>query len=183
MIIAHDVYLADIVQKSLPGTEDVIEGVADALGTHIRQLLSLALEFCTFQGDLFEASTIKAEQATKKRKDAERRSKLGDWGFASEEDVEGARSLFGLTDESKLKEATVISDEFNRGTRRLLTCLKEISHGKPSRTAVLRSPTSTTDSASAMSSAVYRDQFDLDSLQFLSFQLDYSGFYDLENII
>jgi hypothetical protein len=46
--------------------------------------------------------------ATEKLKEAERRSKQGDWGFASETDVKEAKTFFGLTDPTKMNHVIAI---------------------------------------------------------------------------
>ena len=174
-ILAHDAYLADIVQKSLLGNDDNDDAVAEALGLQLRSLLTLALEFCTFQEQLFRIAIQQAEMATKKRKEAERRSKQGDWGFVSEKDVKEAKTFFGLTDPLKMSHVIGIGEDFNQSTQQLLTSIHEISHGKTSTMNSTRSP-STSDS---ISTAMHRDQFNHDSLNSLTFQLDYSSFYNV----
>ena len=174
-ILAHDAYLADIVQKSLLGNGDNDDTVAEALGLQLQTLLAIALEFCNFQQTLFRIAIKQAERATEKLKEAERRSKQGDWGFASEKDVKEAKTFFGLTDPSKMGHVVAIGKEFNRTMGHLLTSIHEISHGKTGAVNSIWSPTST----DSRSHSVQRDQFNHESLNSLAFQLDYNSFYNV----
>ena len=207
IVHAHDAYLADIVQKSLLGgtndddddddadnnnniasasasaalnleDEDGAGSVAEALGVQLQTLLRLALEFCTFQKELFQDAIQQAERATEKFKEADRRLKQGSWGFRSEMDVKEAKTFFGLTDERKLKNVMTMEHKFHKSTGQFLTYIHQISHGTSDMAAMdnfMRSP-STSDSVSTM---VLRDQFSHDSLNSLTFQLDYSSFYNV----
>lgn len=174
-IVAHDAYLADIVQKSLLGNSDNDDSVTEALGLQLQTLLALSLEFCNFQETLFRIAIQQAETATKKLKEAERRSKQGDWGFTSEKDVKEAKTFFGLTDPTKMGHVVAIGTEFNQTMGHLLTSIQEISHGKS--TASIWSPTS----SDSVSYSVQRDQFNHESLNSLAFQMDYNSFYNVGN--
>ena len=185
IVQAHDAYLADIVQKSLLGddhdgnNEDMEEDVvAEALGIQLQTLLKLALEFCTFQKQLFQDAIQQAERATEKLKEADRRLKQGNWGFGSEMDVKEAKTFFGLTDEGKLKNVMTMEKDFHRSTGQFLTYIHQISHITTASAfgdTRTRSP-STNDSVSTL---VLRDQFSHDALNSLTFQLDYSSFYNV----
>lgn len=191
IIQAHDAYLADIVQKSLLGDDDDHDGtstannnedeedvVAEALGIQLQTLLKLALEFCTYQKQLFHDAIQQAERATEKLKEADRRLKEGHWGFGSERDVKEAKTFFGLTDEGKLRSVITMEKDFHRSTGQFLTYIHQISHGTTASAfgdTITRSP-STNDSVSTF---VRRDQFSHDALNSLTFQLDYSSFYNV----
>jgi gamma-tubulin complex component 3 len=178
-ILAHDAYLEDIVQKSLLGSDDMDDAIAEGLSLQLQMLLRLALEFCTFQEELFRTAIRQAERATEKRKEAERRSKLGDWGFASEQDVQEAKTFFGLTDAAKMTQVQGLGREFNEGTHDLLTQLHMISHGRSAGAAGSPTPRSVVSTSESISTSMNRDHFNHDSLHFLMFQLDYSGFYNV----
>lgn len=167
-IDAHDTYLADIIHKSLIGSDEN-DATDQDLGLELRTLLRLVLEFCTFQQDLFQTATQQAERATEKRKEAERRSTQGDWGFVSEQDVRDAKTFFGLTDPARMKQVTSIGRAFNQHTAQLLTRLHEMSNGYAA--------SKIGSSADSVSTGHNRDRLNHDSLQFLTFQLDYSEFY------
>ncbi|KAI2501089.1 gamma-tubulin complex component 3 [Fragilaria crotonensis] len=155
--------------------EDEEDVVAEALGIQLQTLLTLALEFCTYQKQLFHDAIQQAERATEKLKEADRRLKEGHWGFGSERDVKEAKTFFGLTDEGKLRSVITMEKDFHRSTGQFLTYIHQISHGTTASAfgdTITRSP-STNDSVSTF---VRRDQFSHDALNSLTFQLDYSSF-------
>jgi len=173
LIQAHDDYLDEIVQMSLLFDEDG----DTALGLHLHSLLNLALKFCTIQQNLIVVATKQVEKATELMREAERRTKQGEWGFTSPENDETER-FFGLTDPYQLEQVVDISEEFHQSTEQLLTCLHEISHGKSGTLTWSSMNSFLTDNSTTMSSSAYREQINTDSLQFLTFQLDFSGYYD-----
>eukprot|EP00547_Thalassionema_nitzschioides_P000280 CAMPEP_0194215716 /NCGR_PEP_ID=MMETSP0156-20130528/17725_1 /TAXON_ID=33649 /ORGANISM="Thalassionema nitzschioides, Strain L26-B" /LENGTH=758 /DNA_ID=CAMNT_0038944313 /DNA_START=45 /DNA_END=2318 /DNA_ORIENTATION=+ len=178
LIQAHDEYLNEIIQMSLLFNED-----GDAsLGLQLNCLLSLVLKFCTIQRDIFSSATKKVEEATKLLKQAEQRTKQGEWGFTSPTENDETEEFFGLSDPIQLTEVIDLSDEFYLATQRLLKRLHEITHGiSGARQSSMRSPTDDNDSDTMFSSAARHDQLNVDSLQFLTFQLDFSGFYKLDD--
>eukprot|EP00546_Thalassionema_frauenfeldii_P000737 CAMPEP_0178931292 /NCGR_PEP_ID=MMETSP0786-20121207/21830_1 /TAXON_ID=186022 /ORGANISM="Thalassionema frauenfeldii, Strain CCMP 1798" /LENGTH=548 /DNA_ID=CAMNT_0020608155 /DNA_START=786 /DNA_END=2429 /DNA_ORIENTATION=+ len=175
LIQAHDDYLKEIIQMSLLFNES-----GDAsLGSQLYCLLSLVLKFCTLQRYLFSTTTKKVEKATSLLRQAEQRSNQGEWGFTSPAENDETERFFGLSDSTQLMQVINLSDEFYLATQGLLERLHEITHGISGTT--LSSSKLSSDSNNSVgkiiSPTVQHDQLNIDSLQFLTFQLDFSGFY------
>lgn len=170
VIQAHDRYINGVLRKSLFGQHMD----ADASETP-RLLLSLADVFCTYQQQLFDQALEAAERASRKRREAEERVTQGEWGFQSEKEMKEEESFFGLADDSKLDAADRISENFSELIVEMLNALDRKLNGSPvwDETSSLATPLYSVGDRAMQ----HEDKDDLDSLRFLTFQLDHNGFY------
>ena len=174
IIKAHNFYLSNITRNSLlPEGNDLGEAPSTS-GTELQSLLALVLRFCEFQDTTFSEAIAAAERATEKRREAERRSRAGEWGFSSEEELDETQSFFGLTEESKMAQVVKMAEEFKLSTTNFLDGLLQMVNGSVSTDIVaVESGSHTTGGDTNVNH---------DFLQFLTFQLDYSRFYDVQKI-
>jgi len=174
VIAAHDRYLNGIFRKSLLRPE--ASGENSILGEQLKELLRLSGEFCQYQQTLFGEALQAADRAALKRREAEQRLKEGGWGFHSEQEISEEETFFGLANTSKLEEADRLSEEFNKLIVKLLKALDNKLHGGHVSTMLL-DVTSPATPSPGEKAASDEDQDDLDSLRFLTFQLDHNNYY------
>lgn len=172
IVQAHDRYLNGICRKSLlRPSKDFGENID--VGQQLSVLLRLSNEFCWYQETLFGDAQQAADRAFQKRQEAEQRLTEGQWGFHSEEERTEEESFFGLANISKLEEVDRLAEVFNRQILRLIRVLDSKVNGAPAsaadKTPVTPSKNEAFDSTD--------DQEDLDSLRFLTFQLDHNCYY------
>jgi gamma-tubulin complex component 3 len=175
IIAAHDNYLEDIFRKSL--LAELI--TADALPAKIEHLLKLSASFCSLQDAYFTDALDASERANERRREAEKRAELGQWGFDSERELHEEETFFGLTDKTKMASVHHISKEFSEQMTELLGRLDQIVSG-PKTVAGPETESLMSPAMSLMSDIgplSKQNQLDHDSLRFLSRQLDYSDFY------
>jgi len=181
IISAHNLFLKGIIRKGLLNRSE--EG-GENLSRQIKTLLGLSLRFCKFQEQLFNQALEAVDRSAEKRRVAEMRIKDGEWGFVSEREVADEVTFFGLVDQTRLDEVNAIYDKFNAGTLELMEELDGIINGKdsthasapgtpsrPEQTTIVRKHERTTNA--------YLEA-NHDSLRFLTFQLDYSSFYNAQ---
>ena len=173
IIQAHDDYINGICRRSLFESQD------DGLGKQIQRLLALSNEFCDYQIHLFDEALQAADRASEKRKQAEVRMTQGDWGFESEADVLEEETFFGLSDSFKLQDLDKLSAGFNDQVLRFLRTLDKRLNGSTMLTGQEQETTPASMGQASHKSSVERD--DLDSLRFLSFQLDHNSFYESQD--
>jgi gamma-tubulin complex component 3 len=170
VVHAHEEYLNGICRKSL--LRSTVE--EDALGKHVKGLLRLSYEFCTYQQDLFGLALEFAEVAAGKRREAEERQDQCDWGFIDKTEMTEEETFFGLSDASRLHELDVLSDVFHDRIQVLIAGIERKLDG--GHVSEPRDPlTPTTGVLEIQDNADDRD--DLDSLRFLKFQLDQNAYY------
>jgi len=177
VIAAHDKYIDEIVIKSLLDTlGDHEENRGDnELGLQLRKVLSIAYKFCKTHEKIFSDATRSIEKAAEKRRGAERRSTEGMWGFDNvDPDVDGYY-FYNLSDDKVLKEIISISEQFEGHHRSFLAKLYEKVNGIKIE-AKIASPIQTPSlfKSNDSESLIQSD----DSLRFLTFRLDFSGFYN-----
>lgn len=174
IIAAHDAYLASICRKSLLRINKESTGERD-LGQELHALLGLVGEFCSYQELLFGDALQAADRAAQKRRKAEQSSTRGSWGFKDEIERSEEETCFGLADETKLNELDRLSKAFNSNVVDYLNALDEKLNGS----AVASCGDSITMFASQQVSDTEEQQNDLESLRFLTFQLDHNQYYGL----
>jgi hypothetical protein len=129
------------------------------------------------------------ERATEKRRAAEQRLKEGKWGFSTEEEFEEEESFFGLTDTVVAEEADRILQDFNQKTKLLLEGLYGVVDGASAAPSIESMSPAVTPSSHSKAAKVrstwtsaepesVAEPCDHDSLRFLTFQLDFSGYYN-----
>ena len=191
VIDAHRHYLTEVVRKSLltSVTGSRATESEQILAARLHELLMIAKAFCELQERLFSDALGAVERATEKRRAAEQRLKEGKWGFSTEEEFEEEESFFGLTDVAVAEEADRILKDFNEKTKLLLEGLYGVVNGVTAAPSIeSMSPAVTPSSHSkaakvrstwtSIESQVVAEPFDHDSLRFLTFQLDFSGYYN-----
>jgi gamma-tubulin complex component 3 len=183
VIGAHDSYLTSLCRKSLLPTKEVEDAATTEdsldLGGKVDNLLLLVAEFCSYQEDLFGDALEAAERATEKRREAENRLKHGEWGFQSEKEVAEEESFFGLADAAKLTDLDRLSAQFDAQIVDLLEALDAKLNVSPSPPILEDRPPLTPTVASQDRFEPADDEGDLESLRFLSFQLDHNSYYGL----
>lgn len=194
VIAAHDAYLKGICHQSLllttnkePSSSASSSGSSNLLGdlaTQLGELLHLANEFSLFQQRLFGEAQQAADRAEWKRKDAEERSKGGQWGFISNSQEE--ESFFGLAETSCIQNVDRLSTAFHEHMVQLLKELDKVVNGGPpmgdydvNAAAAITTPTDAPIMRSNISAAPDEqdDHQDLGSLRFLMVQLDHNNYY------
>ena len=179
IIRAHNSYLSVIRRKSLLPDKKWKDGQVSP-GTELQTLLSMVRRCCEFQERTFTDAIAAAERATEKRREAERRTNAGDWGFSSSDDLKDEQTFFGLTEANKMDQVLKIANEFKDGTFAFLERLSRIVNG----TASAVDPTSTPSSPGGDSASqnTMESQSNHDFFQFLAFQMDYnSSYYDMQS--
>lgn len=191
VIDAHRQYLAGVVRKSLltSVTESRATESEKILAARLHELLMIAKAFCELQKRLFTDALGAVERATEKRRAAEQRLKEGKWGFSTEEEFEEEESFFGLTDAVVAEEADRILQHFNQKTKLLLEGLYGVVDGASAAPSIESMSPAVTPSSHSKAAKVrstwtsaepesVAEPFDHDSLRFLTFQLDFSGYYN-----
>jgi gamma-tubulin complex component 3 len=191
VIDAHRLYLTGVVRKSLltSVTGSRATESEKVLSARLHELLTIAKAFCELQERLFSKALSAVERATEKRRDAEERLKEGKWGFSTEEDFQEEESFFGLTDTAIAHTADRILQDFTEKTKLLLEGLHGVVNGvssaapsiesmSPAVTPSSHSKASKVRSTWTIEAEADSEPFDHDSLRFLTFQLDFSGFYN-----
>ena len=178
IIGAHDRYLDDIIHKSLLSKSNEA-GVM--LSTQINNLLALSLLFCQFQENVFNQALEAADRSAEKRRMAEGRMKDGEWGFESEQELAEENTFFGLVDKARFDEVNAIYDEFHAGTLELMGGLEVAINGKG--VVIMEEPGSPPTRDQSLVPRATKEHFESnhDSLRFLTFQLDYSSFYNTQS--
>ena len=178
IIGAHDRYLDDIIHKSLLSKSNEA-GVM--LSTQINNLLALSLLFCQFQENVFNQALEAADRSAEKRRMAEGRMKDGEWGFESEQELAEENTFFGLVDKARFDEVNAIYDEFHASTLELMGGLEVAINGKG--VVIMEEPgcPSTRDQSLVPRATKEHFESNHDSLRFLTFQLDYSSFYNTQS--
>jgi gamma-tubulin complex component 3 len=179
VVQAHDRYLNGICRKSLLQPSKVFGDKID-LGQQLSVLLRLSNEFSSYQEKLFGDAQEAADRASAKRQEAEERLKEGGWGFKTEQEVSEEESFFGLADVSKLHEVDRLAEAFNQQVLTLLRVLDSKVNGGPA--TAIDTPPATPIPVHLMHRqgegiGSTDDQDDLDSLRFLTLQLDHNDFY------
>jgi gamma-tubulin complex component 3 len=180
VIDAHQIYLQDIVRKCWMLRTDSSANTDSSITSTIsttdidskakrqwKKLLCLVNEFCAFQEEIFTESLQAAQFASEKRREADKR-KDGNWVFQQEATEE--ETFFFLADTSKLLSVIRMSEAFHQGVTDLLASL----HSK------INSPgdqLADDYEQGGSNSGLCEGQTDLDSLRFLTFQLDCNNYY------
>ena len=174
VITSHNEYLDEIVIKSLLSETLQEQGETYKLGRQLRKVLTMAYKFCKSHERIFSEALKSIDTSTAKRRNAERRTLVGKWGFDSMDvDVEGSSKFFNLSDEVHLVEIETISHEFDSSLQDLLSMLNEkINSSIPSRED-FSSPSKTPKAFIADRVLASNN----DSLRFLMFRLDFSDYY------
>jgi gamma-tubulin complex component 3 len=190
VIDAHRQYLTGIVRKSLLTSAERSRATEPekALALRLHELLMIAKAFCEFQERLFTEALDAVERATEKRRVAEERMKEGKWGFSTEDEFKEEESFFGLTDASIAEQADHILEDFNSKTELLLEGLHGVVNGvsaapsiesmSPAVTPSSHSKANVRSTWTTIDPEAESAPFDHDSLRFLTFQLDFSGYYN-----
>jgi gamma-tubulin complex component 3 len=175
VIDAHDRYLDGIVRKSLLRMDGEDE---NPLADQVQMLLGISSEFCDLQEVLFHEALLAADVAAEKRVEAERRTKQGNWGFDSQQDITEGESFFGLAKRDTLYEVMRAHQAFNVNTLELIRLLNEKVNGDPEEFAGRGDPNNTlsSDAPAARRFADFMED-DLDPQRFLTSQLDHNNFY------
>ncbi len=177
VILSHNEYLDEILAKGLFGGQQQRQGEMniDQIERQVRMVLTATFRFCKIHERIFSKALDTIGKAGEKRRGAERRTKAGKWGFESfDPDVEG-HNFYNLADEGRLEEVESISEEFDISLRNLLSMLANKINGNVVRDVDVSSP-----SPSRAPVPVEADRMlasNNDSLRFLTFRLDFSGFY------
>ncbi len=176
VILSHNEYLDEILAKGLlSGQQRQGEMNINQIERQVRMVLTAAFRFCKIHERIFSKALDTIGKADEKRRGAERRTKAGKWGFESfDPDVEG-HNFYNLADEGRLEEVESISEEFDISLRNLLSMLANKINGNVVRDVDVSSP-----SPSRAPVPVEADRMlasNNDSLRFLTFRLDFSGFY------
>lgn len=163
VILAHNSYLSEIVEKSLLlGNR---EDQSPTLETLLQKLLSIALRFGKFQDHIFTNSLTGLDKAARIRKKVEERAEKGEWGRTSLDTEEG-RVFRYLADAKLFEFVEHTANEFDKVFSNLLKMMsKQVDQ---------------VDWTSSMG----EDQEETitvtkthDALPFLLFRLDFSGYY------
>ena len=174
VIESHNEYLDEIVIKSLLSESLLEEGETYRLGRQLRKVLTLAYKFCKSHERIFSEALKSIDTSTAKRRNAEKRTLVGKWGFDNMDvDVEGSSNFFNLSDEVHIVEIETISHEFDSSVQDLLSMLNEkINSSIPSQED-FSSPSKTPKAFIADRVLASNN----DSLRFLMFRLDFSDYY------
>jgi gamma-tubulin complex component 3 len=177
VIVAHDRYLDGIVRRSLLHTANEDSRQAQ-LADQVQTLLATASRFSDLQENLFQEALYAADIATEKRVETERRTREGQWGFDSEQDITEEETFFGLADPDILREVMGMSDVFNQDALELLRVLGDKVNGNPDDFVPKEPPSDETcfDLPSGRRFADLIDD-DLDPQRFLVAQLDHNNYY------
>lgn len=163
VILAHNSYLGEIVEKSLLG--DKGDGESPTLETLLQKLLSIALKFGKFQDHIFTNSLAGLDKAARIRKKVEERAEKGEWGRTTLDTEEGM--VFRYLADAKLFEFVEhTANDFEKVFSNLLKMMsKQVDQVDW---------TSSLDEDQEETIAVVKTH---DALPFLLFRLDFSGYY------
>mmetsp|Transcript_18101 Transcript_18101/g.28393 ORF Transcript_18101/g.28393 Transcript_18101/m.28393 type:complete len:967 (-) Transcript_18101:87-2987(-) len=163
VIVAHNSYLGEIVEKSLLG--DKGDGEGPTLETLVQKLLSIALKFGKFQDHIFTNSLAGLDKAARIRKEVEKRAEKGEWGRTTLDTDEGM--VFRYLADAKLFEFVErTANDFEKVFSNLLKMMsKQVDQVDW---------TSSLDEDQEETIAVAKTH---DALPFLLFRLDFSGYY------
>jgi gamma-tubulin complex component 3 len=179
VIATHDDYLSCLLRKGLLDGARGGSSEGPDVAKQFERLFYLSDEFCAYQQEMFGEAQESADRAAVKRREAEERLNHGHWGFSTEKEVSEEETFFGLADATKLFEADRISASFDEQVVLLLQALDQKLNGVP-----LEKPLNmkTPPAQRLDRNLSERDEGDddLDSLRFLTFQLDHNKFYGLE---
>ena len=163
VIIAHNSYLSEIVEKSLLG--DKGSGESPTLETLLQKLLSIALKFGKFQAHIFTNSLAGLDKAAKIRKQVEERAEKGEWGRTTLDTEEG-RVFRYLADPTLFEFVEHTASEFDKMFSNLLKMMsKQVDQVDW---------TASMDEDQEETITVVKTH---DALPFLLFRLDFSGYY------
>jgi len=163
VILAHNSYLGEIVEKSLLG--DKGDGESPSLETLLQELLSIALKFGKFQDHIFTNSLAGLDKAARIRKTVEERAEKGEWGRTTLDTEEGM--VFRYLADAKLFEFVEhTANDFEKVFSNLLKMMsKQVDQVDW---------TSSLDEDQEETITVVKTH---DALPFLLFRLDFSGYY------
>jgi len=163
VILAHNSYLGEIVEKSLLG--DKGDGESPTLETLLQKLLSIALKFGKFQDHIFTNSLAGLDKAARIRKTVEERAEKGEWGRTTLDTEEGM--VFRYLADAKLFEFVEhTANDFEKVFSNLLKMMsKQVDQVDW---------TSSLDEDQEETITVVKTH---DALPFLLFRLDFSGYY------
>ena len=163
VILAHNSYLGEIVDKSLLG--DTGDGESPTLETLLQKLLSIALKFGKFQDHIFTNSLAGLEKAARVRKKVEERAEKGEWGRTTLDTEEG-RVFRYLADAKLFEFVEHTATDFEKVFSNLLKMMsKQVDQVDW---------TSSIDEDQEETITVMKKH---DALPFLLFRLDFSGYY------
>ncbi len=163
VILAHNSYLGEIVEKSLLG--DKGDGESPTLETLVQKLLSIALKFGKFQDHIFTNSLAGLDKAARIRKEVEERAEKGEWGRTTLDTDEGM-VFFYLADAKLFEFVERTAKDFEKVFSNLLKMMsKQVDQVDW---------TSSLDEDQEETIAVAKTH---DALPFLLFRLDFSGYY------
>jgi len=163
VIIAHNSYLSEIVEKSLLGDKGSGEG--PTLETLLQKLLSIALKFGKFQAHIFTNSLAGLDKAAKIRKQVEERAEKGEWGRTTLDTEEG-RVFRYLADPTLFEFVEHTANEFDKMFSNLLKMMsKQVDQVDW---------TASMDEDQEETITVVKTH---DALPFLLFRLDFSAYY------
>ncbi|KAL7470024.1 hypothetical protein ACHAXS_010268 [Conticribra weissflogii] len=167
VIYAHDTYLNEIVVKSLlsDSNEDSEEETnSKTLEGQLLKILTIALKFGKFQDHIFTNSLRGLDRAAKSRKAAQNRSEKGTWGRTTTDENEG-KVFYYLADPDLFQYVDRTAKEFDKALSDLLKLLRkqvyDVNH--------------VVNEKEDGTSYVLRNNND--TLGFLLFRLDFSGYY------
>ena len=191
IVTAHSRYLSRICRKSFLASNKEGPGGVGAgasylagyprLGDHITELLELCKEFCEYQQQVFGVALDAADLAKEKRRQANERAAIGDWGFASEDSVAEEKTFFGLADSIKRNDLSVLTNAFQHKIKGFLLCADEILNGVYMASASRTPRTVTPNQSQKDAQGAGRPDDTLDSLRFLTFQLDQNNYYEFNH--
>uniref|UniRef100_A0A7S3Q330 Gamma tubulin complex component C-terminal domain-containing protein n=1 Tax=Chaetoceros debilis TaxID=122233 RepID=A0A7S3Q330_9STRA len=197
VIASHNEYLDEIVAKSLLGESFLANANVNAkegekqkqrkkggeiykIERQLRRVLTATFRFCKIHERIFSKALDTIEKAGEKRRGAERKSMAGKWGFENfDPDVEGS-NFFNLAGEGRLEEVEAVSEEFDICLRNLLAMLTDRINGTAGVKDVDVNVSISSPSPLRAPVPVEADRMqasNIDSLRFLTFRLDFSGFY------
>jgi gamma-tubulin complex component 3 len=163
VILAHNSYLGEIVEKSLLG--DKGDGESPTLETLLQKLLSIALKFGKFQDHIFTNSLAGLDKAARIRKQVEERAEKGEWGRTTLDTEEG-RVFRYLADAKLFEFVERTANDFERVFSNLLKMMsKQVDQ------------VDWTSSIDEDQEETITEMKTHDALPFLLFRLDFSGYY------
>jgi len=188
-IQAHDYYLEGICRKMLllsKGRRNR-NGKSTASGTYEKfrhlfsTILSVSTDFCVLQERLFDEALEAAERVSQRRKEAERRMALGEWGFENDEDLREEENFFGLAEATELDEVVSLSESFYQCMQNFLEALDAKVHGRSRNmsTTMLADEEFEIENGNSLFPYAAGEEQDVDSLRFLIHQLDHNHYYGL----
>ena len=163
VILAHNSYLNEIVDKSLLG--DKVDDESPPLEDLLLKLLSIALKFGKFQDHIFTNALAGLDKAAKVRKEVEERAEKGEWGRTTLDTEEG-RVFRYLADTKLFEFVEHTANDFQKVFSNLLKMMsKQVDQV---------AWTSSLDEDQEETVTVVKTH---DALPFLLFRLDFSGYY------